>query len=313
MAMTPGDSWLQEQHEALKLPSFIKKVPTQFSESSASWLIEKLSELSEPYTGEDLNAIYRMLQDYWVEYTAIEAEEEIANYPNSCPIIDGIIAKFDYKEGLPSAFYIQGDEILIADYDSVKDDICWKLDEIYISTLERFQMIREFTDWAWKYTSAFGDEVEIEEYEVAIVVALETLGFYLQQFLENDMKKINGAFLLDFDEVHQTHHLARELKSSYELNKLRRDLLIQIPKEAFSERASKGGRAKSLKRAGLKQYLFDLYEIRKSSFGSIRKASIALTDDAKDYCEKHNIDRLAPSNAQRTIYEWLRRYERQKD
>jgi hypothetical protein len=308
MAMTKSNIWLHEQSEALKKPSFIKNIQPELSENSASWLIERLSKLSSPYSSDDIDAIFNMFEKHWGEFTEIEAEEAIEGGPESSPILNGIIDRSDYKYGA----HFEDDQAALEDKKCLKTQICDQYDDLCPSSLERFHMLLDFTDWDWIYTTEFGDNMEVESYEVAIVVAVEMLGSYLQSLLHKEEHKQSGILAFDIDEVHQTLHLAQQFKSTHELHSTKLSLQSEIPKKAFSKRAAQGGKAKASKKAGLKQHLFDLYEARKHSFKSLLQAAHELKTDADEYCEKHSINRLAPTNSQRTIYDWLRKYQKTK-
>mgnify|MGYP006879613176 FL=1 len=253
-----------------------------------------------------------MFEEYWVEYTEIIADEEIKRRllppQSSIQLPNWLDPNCD-----PDSELYFGEEVLLEDNESLKKAYCDELDELHPSSLERLQILFDDTDWAWTYTTEFGDNMEVEAYEVAIVIAAKMLGGYLQILIHKHEREQTGYLAFEIDEVHQSHYLAQQLKNIHEHKSTTLQLKSEIPKKTISERAAKGGKARAIRYSKIKKHIIEIYESSQRNFNSTRQASIALAEKAKQYCEQHQIDPLADSNAQRTIYEWLRKHKNNKN
>lgn len=307
--MSHLDVALHEATELLQKPSFIKQVPSPLIETSGSWLIDKLSELSTDLSSETLNEIYSMIENYWLELTDIQAYEEIIGFSESntsSPILDGYVNRQDPEYGIPSGFILSGGCLEPDDETFLKELICETLDSIYPTTLDRFTYISEYTDWKWIYTTDFEDEMEVTIADVAITVAIEMLGTYLQKLLTQSEYKMSGTLAFDIDEVHQAHFLAQQLKTSENTQTQLLEVQRAVSKQTLTSRASKGGSANAQRYRSLRNHVLKLFLENKTTYKSIRQASIELAPKARDYAKTNGLPILAPTNAQRTIYDWLR-------
>ena len=184
----------------------------------------------------------------------------------------------------------------------------------YKTNFERLSLLLDFFEEPWTQIPLDETRIETNTHEVAMAVAVEALKNYLSVLLSKG-EHYHFELLYQLDETHQAHFLAQELKFKYKLNKNKRDSYIsesKIVKTALANKASNGGRAKALKRMRLKQYILELYESNSSYYQSALHASQVLADKALPFCESNNIPPLAPSNTQRTIYEWIRAWKNNK-
>lgn len=297
--------------QALDQPSFIKKIPSSYKNNSASWLIEKLLSLVKYQSEFSLDAAFATLNSLWNLYTENHSRDD-ANLIFGASIENifskNLLESFKADDELPSGFswkLIDGKRApIVQDFELAITNIKDRFDDLYPTSIDRFLLIKDTTDWRWRNQKPLEDvDIDFDPHFIATVAAINMLGEYIKSIIGKEKATLGFQEIHILNRAHQAHFIAYELlRSSNEISQLS-TIYSCLPKRALKSQSASGGKAKSRKTNQIKQAVLNHYN--KNSYKSKRQASKALVPIASEFAHKNNLTPLADSNAERTIYGWL--------
>ncbi|WP_372741023.1 hypothetical protein [Neptunomonas sp.] len=302
-------------------PSYIKKIPFHLSENSANWLIERLQSIVADYSESSINNAYEILTNQWYEYTDREADKEIQQFNKFSPFpnivktwLENLTLNDEPPHGIEWQDHGYGNYILvITDPSYAKEYIYEQLDELYPTNIERFQLLKNNTGVLWKGKTEYGDSIEYVDSFVAAVATIEMLAGYLREVISKGENNLSLNSIYNLDQIHQAHFITSEYFFNEIAQKKLNKTILTTTKQTLSMRAAAGGKAKAKKTGRIKQHVLNAYKTNSSTYKSTRQASISLAKLADEFARANNLTPLVESNAERTIYDWLRRAKKDNE
>lgn len=278
-----------EKNFLLKLnkPSYIKSIPAFYDDKPALWLIENLSTLVKHQSVTILNSALDTLNSIWINYVDENIREEFQR------LNDG---KKNTKKHIST------------DAEPAIEHLKHQLHNTYPTSLDRFKLLNELTNRRWLNPFITNEpQIDFPPHVIAAAMAIDMLGVYINTTIQKDQTTYSYQEVLTLSQAHQAYFLANELlRASNEKNQLSA-VYSCLPKRTLSMRGAAGGKAKSKNTNLIKQKVLKVYSQNKNSYRSKRQAASSLVSVAHLYAKENNLIPLAPTNAQRTIYDWLRR------